>query len=351
MRQTLREETQAALALAAAVIGAGFASGSEILRFFSAYGALSWAGCVLAACVLAALATAAALLAGRLGAGDLGSLCACSLGASAGAVAAVVEGLMLVMTAGAMLSAMGELAALALPVHHAYALGLLATLAAAGWLARRGLSAMAALGLWLLPACLVLYGLLLYRRPAARAFLPGEPLPVHIWHTLPLAVAYAAMNVALAGGVLCELGQGRSRGSVARVCCLCALVLLVLLLAANAVLLPQASALSGAALPMVLLARPLGAVGYWACIAALSLAVMSTLIALLRTLARMLMPVLPGRWVWPAALCLPLLTALVGFVRLGGHMYPVMGALSALLFAWILLRSACCKAGRGKTRL
>lgn len=69
MRQTLREETQAALALAAAVIGAGFASGSEILRFFSAYGALSWAGCVLAACVLAALATAAALLAGRLGAG------------------------------------------------------------------------------------------------------------------------------------------------------------------------------------------------------------------------------------------------------------------------------------------
>src|SRR5699024_5725329 len=130
----LREETQAALALAAAVIGAGFASGSEILRFFSAYGALSWAGCVLAACVLAALATAAALLAGRLGAGDLGSLCACSLGASAGAVAAVVEGLMLVMTAGAMLSAMGELVALALPVHHAYALGLLATLAAAGWL-------------------------------------------------------------------------------------------------------------------------------------------------------------------------------------------------------------------------
>lgn len=68
MRQTLREETQAALALAAAVIGAGFASGSEILRFFSAYGALSWAGCVLAACVLAALATAAALLAGQIGA-------------------------------------------------------------------------------------------------------------------------------------------------------------------------------------------------------------------------------------------------------------------------------------------
>lgn len=331
-----RGETAVALALAATIIGAGFASGREVLRFFSAFGALSYAGCVAAAVLIALLSMAMARVAGRSSACDLASLCSCSLGKWGGRAAAAVNGLLLAATSGAMLAAMGELSALALPIPYAYAIGLAASLAVALLLCARGVSVLARLGGALLCVCIVLYTLLLLGEG-------GETdAPPMIWRdglrALPLAAAYAAMNVALACGMLCEIGQNRDTRSLIRIGLMLGGMLLALLLLVNRAILPHADALAGEALPVVRLARPFGAAGYWLCVAVLSLAVMSTLVALLRSLERMLGARL-SIWVARALTAmLPLAFALAGFSSLVGAVYPLLGAVSALLILTILVK-------------
>ena len=335
MRSNRQGEIQAAFALVAAVIGAGFASGREIMRFFSVFGPWSWAGCVLAALLLAGFSAWAAALANRLHAYDLATLCLRALGGAGGRVAAWLNGTLVTVTAGAMIAAMGELAALSLPIQNAYAVGVACTLVVGVLLAYRGLSAIAAVGGWLLPTCLVLYFLLL-RQDAPRAVLSVEP--INAWRALPLSFAYAAMNAALGAGVLCELGVGRDTRGIVRTCALAGALLLLMLLLGNAVFIRHVDTLRDAALPVVMLSRSLGAAGYWLCIAVLSLAVMSTLVALLRTLERMTARFVPPRMSWPLAVLLPLLAGLTGFDTLIGGAYPLLGVASTLLFFGMIVK-------------
>ncbi len=337
MRQERQGEIQSALALVGAVVGAGFASGREVMRFFTMFGSFSWVGCVLAAIVLAGLSAWAAILSNRLGAQDLGTLCRRALGGVGGQAAAWLNGALIAVTAGAMLAAMGELVALALPVHNAYTIGIAVSLVLSTLMARRGLSAIATIGGWLLPTCLLLYALLM-RLPAPEASAATAAMPTGAWRALPLAFAYAAMNAALGGGVLCELGRERTTASILRTCAIAGVMLLLLLLSANAALYRHVGELRDAALPVVMLSRSLGALGYWLCLVTLVLAVMTTLVALQRTLARMLEVHLPQQITWPLVVALPLLTGLTGFDALVGSVYPLMGALSTLLFLAIVLK-------------
>jgi len=331
-------EVQAAIALVATVVGAGFASGREVLRFFSVFGHWAWVGCIVAAVTLAGLSAWTALLSDRVAAYDLGTLCRRTLGDAGGFAAAWVNGALISVTAGAMLAAMGELAALALPIRHAYAIGVMASLGLAARLAGRDISVMAKVGGWLLPACLLLYMLLFIKREPQQA---EFSMATGTWRALPMAFSYASMNTALAGGILCELGQGRGRSAVLRSSVMAGGLFLLLLLGANAVLSQHVDALADAALPVVQLARSYGAAGYWLCILTLSLAVITTLIAVLRTLSRMLESALPSRLAkasLPLALLLSLATGLTGFGTLVGNVYPLLGAASTLLFLAIMAK-------------
>ncbi|MCL1963672.1 MAG: hypothetical protein FWF69_01245 [Firmicutes bacterium] len=339
MRERQSGGFQIALVLVAAIVGAGFASGREVLRFFSVFGVWSWAGCALAALTLAAFAALTATLSDRLHAYDLSTLCRRALGGQAGIVAAWLNGALVAATAGAMIAAMGELMALALPVHHAYTAGVAASLLLSFFLARKGIAAIAVISGWLLPACLFLYALLL-REPTVTQKAVPPALP-GAWRALPMAFAYAAMNAALACGVLCEVGRKQSRKVVLRSSAIAGGLMLLLLVGANAILYRHADTLKDAALPMVMLARSLGPAGYWLCIVVLSLAVLTTLIAFVRTLNRMLESSLPGRFArlsWPLALLLPLAIGLIGFDTLVGDVYPLLGVASALMFLAILIK-------------
>lgn len=334
MRSERYQEIQAALALVATVVGAGFASGREVLRFFSIFGQWSWVGCVLAALLLTGLSAWSALLAARLNAYDLATLCRRALGERGGQAAAWLNGTLVTVTAGAMVAAMGELAALALPIHGAYQIGIVFSVAVAALAARRSLSTIAAIGGWLLPACLLLYALLLRDATGGNA----TPAPPQAWRALPMAFAYASMNAALGCGVLCELGRGKSRANVLRACAIAGALLLLLLLGANAALYRHVETLRDAALPIVMLARSLGAMGYWLCIAALSLAVITTLLALTHTLARMLGTAIPSPLSQALSITLPLLVGLTGFSTLVSSLYPLLGTASTLLFLAIVLK-------------
>lgn len=357
MRNGFVDELIAALSLVAVVVGAGFASGREVLRFFTSFGPLSYLGCVVAAGMLAWLSAFAAIRANALCAHDLATLSKRSLGGASGIAAAWLQGALVTATAGAMVAAMGEIVSLALPVRGAYGIGVGIGLAIAWIVSARGLSALAMISGGLVPAFLLLYALL-HGLP-----MPETPAAPVSWvsglSTMPLAAGYAAMNAALGCGVLSELGRGRSRNSIIRISAMGGALLLMLLVYANFVLYPHRDALRDEALPAVQLARALGPVGYWLCIVMLALAVMTTLMALMRTLQRMLAPTVGDAVSRGLSLLMPLLVALYGFETLVGSVYPLLGAVCTLLFLTMMVRGgdkkrerACCALpeGRGMSR-
>ena len=335
MQKKLFKEMQSALALVATVVGAGFASGREIMRFFTMYGKWSWVGCVVAGGMMAAFSAWTAMQANALQACDLGTLCRRSIGGRMGHFAAWLNAVLCIVTAGAMLASMGEIFALALPVHGAYEIGIVVSLALGAALAGSGITSLSGIGGWLLPVCMLLYTLLL-KLPVPQTL--EVYTPSGAWRGVPMAVAYAAMNAAIGCGVMCEIGQDRKPKEIIRSCAIAFGLLTLLLVSANASLYRRQKELLHEVLPVVQLARALGSAGYWLCISALSLAVLTTLVALLRTVYRMLLQGAPHGVRWGVTLVLPLLLCFARFDMLVGQLYPLLGAASAFLFVVMLAK-------------
>lgn len=158
-----------ALALLGGVIGAGFASGREIVRFFAAHGAM---GFIAVAFALAALLALFALLPIRLaaeGQTGLSGLCRAHFGARVGGVCGALFFLLSAVTGGAMLAACAELSALVWPIRHAYALGFAVTAVLAALLCAfetRGLAVVGGALCGILPILLIRLLLLPPAKPA-----------------------------------------------------------------------------------------------------------------------------------------------------------------------------------------
>lgn len=314
-----------ALALLSGVIGAGFASGREIVRFFAMHGRMAFAAAVCALFMLHVLFFRLPAQLARYGAGTLPQLCVLRLGRRFGALCGGLFLLLSAITGGAMLCACAELGALVLPLRHAYGLTLIFTLLLAILLAAHGLDGLALPGAvlsLLLPVLLVHLGLL----PAGEAcFLPAmtPELPVR---AVCDGAAYGALNAAMLAGMLpllVPLGRKTRRRAVR----LFTLFFGGLLLGGVLVCLRHLPALLNQPLPFVWLSRRLGTGGYLLVAGCMYVAALSTLCAMLSAL----MAVLPGAVIRRACLAaLPcLFFALIGFLPLIDCGYPALGALCA----------------------
>ncbi|MBQ9264818.1 MAG: hypothetical protein IJ189_11520 [Clostridia bacterium] len=306
-----------------AVIGAGFASGREIMHFFTCYGSFSWGLAILAAVCMGGI------IYWIMGFENLSSLL------PGGKFAWIGRGLMAVLllgTAGSMTAAAGELAALTVPLRHARGVGLLLTLGICLELSKRGVGALASLGQILLPLTALAWGLC--------CFLPAEPAQTaqETWGRIPLgignALCYSAMNSMLSSGILCDAGRLCTPKERRQAAIGAGMLLGCFLLLGNGALIRHRMELSGQALPTVILLRRYGKMGYYLSALMLYLAVTSTLIAVLRGLITLVGYVAHRH---PAALA-GLLTALVtlgGFEWIVARVYPFMGlmSLAALLFS------------------
>ena len=187
-----------AMACIGAVVGAGFASGREVAAFFSRYGVHGWW----------LIAAASALMTGlcRLCMRETircGAECWCELYEvekpwlkGAAQICAV---LLLILTAGAMIAASGQMAALIWNVERAYVIGAAGTLFAA-WLL--GYGSMKPLG-WLSGILIVLF----LAAIAAGLTAPGSQIVQTTVQDSLLTAAvrsagYASMNMTLAIGVV-----------------------------------------------------------------------------------------------------------------------------------------------------
>ncbi len=280
--------------LLGAVIGAGLASGREVASFFTRFGPWSWPGIVLAATVLWLLANAEHRPQGRLW--------------------RTLQTLLLIATGGAMLAGAGEVAALTLPIHGAYLIGLGGTLALAWRLARRTIGGLTWVSRGLLAVLAILVALGLTRPPMQAVPLTVPSVPV----ALLSGVAYGGFNAALQAPILAQYdalpSAARRRGAT-----LTALILLMLLCLCNAVLMRH-PALIGEAMPFVRLTAQLGPVGYALGAVTLYLAILSTLTACVKGL---------GGGAWPMVGLL--IASAAGFTGVVEVLYPMLGGGCLLL--------------------
>lgn len=313
-----------ALTLLAGIVGAGFASGREIVRFFASHGVAA-AAAVISAC--AALPFFFLRLCARMDAVQVSgvfALCRARFGARLGAVCGALFFLLCAITAGAMLAACAELGALVLPLRHAYALTLAGSLLLALFLARRGIRGVALSGAALLVLLPVLLLRLLALPVGEACFLPAmsPDLPVR---AVADGVSYAALNAALllgASPLLLSLPREMRTRGIFLFCFFFAMLLAL----GCAVCLRHMQTVAGHPMPFVELSRRLSG-GYLLLAACMYAAALSTLATMISAMLGML-PLAP----LPAALMISALLvalALVGFGVIVQSAYPVLGAVCA----------------------
>lgn len=323
----------AALALLSGVIGAGFASGREITRFFAGHGAACAASVVLALATLLLLFLRLPAQLERTGCASLQALCRLRFGRRLGLFCAGLFGLLQSVTGGAMLAACAELFSLTVPMRHAYVLGLTFSLLLGAILSFFGLRGLAAPGA-ILAAVLPFFLLRLYALPAGEAcFLPAmaPDLPVR---AATDGLLYGALNAAMLLGtlpMLLSLSRSKRRRAVLLFCALFGLLLCL----GCAVCRRHLPTVWDQPLPFVLLSRALGPGGYLLVALCMGLAALSTLCAMLCGLARLFSLGRTPGILLASGLCL--LFALVGFGPLVQSAYPALGALCAALMALLCL--------------
>ena len=313
-----------ALTLLAGIVGAGFASGREIVRFFSSHGA---AAAAAVACAAGALPFFFLRLLSRMDqeqADGVFSLCRARFGARTGALCGALFFLLSAVTAGAMLAACAELCALVFPIRHAYGVGLGASLCLALFLAQRGAKGLALAGAALLCLLPLLLLRLLFLPVGEACFLPAmtPDLPVR---AVTDGVSYAALNAALLLGaqpvLLSMPTRTRKRGVL-----LFTLLFGALLSLACAVCLRHAQTIALQPMPFVSLSQRLGG-GYWLVAGCMYAAALSTLASLCTGLIGMLPCSQPASVFLCGAVVLALSQA--GFGALVQSAYPVLGAVCA----------------------
>ena len=279
--------------LVGVVVGAGLASGREIASFFASCGRWSWLGILTA--IISLIWLADTRLPRRWHGSWLGKTWQILLSA------------MLVATGGAMLSGAGEVAALALPVHHARIIGMIGTSAIAWLLARHTSAGLMWLSRGMLAVLAVMIGVGLFLPPARAANVSDGTGTAAMLR----GMTYGGFNAALQIPLLMQsrAGEKNRQRSIRQA----GGIILLLLALGNAVL-QRHTALLGEQLPFLQMLSGFGKAGYWLCALSLYLAILSTLTACIRALR--------GGW-FP--LCGIAAVSLMGFAGVVSRVYPILG--------------------------
>lgn len=289
--------------LVGAVVGAGLASGREIAAFFAQYGLWGNAGIFLAVGVLIFLADVQLPMTWQSRWPEL--------------LWKFLLSSLMIATGGAMLSGAGEVAALILPIHNAYWVGILVTLLIAWLLARKTAKGLAWVSRLLLVVLTFMIGVGLFipRKDAANLS------EYHAAQALLRGVTYGGFNAALQVPLMAKDAHhpvNRRKSAVRR-----AGLIILCLLVLGTLVLQRHPALLSEPMPFLKMVSSYGQMGFCIGVLSLYLAILSTLTACLRGLN--------GTW-------LPLLgisgVALMGFTGVVDWLYPLLGgACFAMLLA------------------
>lgn len=243
----------------------------------------------------------------------------------------VLHGLICLLTAAAMLSAASELGGLALSWKFSRPFGLLLTLFAAIIMICVGMNALSVLGAILVPFVVVFY--------LATATGPNHSV-CFSWNgafsSIPLGLLYAAFNVALTGGAICQIARWKI--SPEKTGFLTGVFMFLMLSCANLALLKADVSIRESLLPSVMLTKKWGIFGYYISIALMWLSILTTLCAMLSSIQRQLISA--GIKSTPAlaiSVIASSLTSTVGFRTMVNVAYPLLGWICSFALIALLL--------------
>ena len=321
------------------VVGAGFASGQEILHFFSQHGTYGTLGIVLSAVLFMWLGARIMRLAHRLGAFSYQEFNTYLFGSTLGRIVNVLMPLILLGVTSVMLSGTGSIfhEQLGLP----YQAGILVTLLLTYFVIARGMSGILTVNSLVVPLMFLftlLIGLDLLRNPDA-VLSPAAPHDGWRWAIAPFT--YVAFNLAMALSVLVPLGSemkaerlltwGGFWGGIG---------LGGMLLVSHLAMAAQGAAIFQYEIPMAHIVRELGRTAQVLFLLVVYGEIFTTLIANVYGLARQFQQLLK----WPekplilAILMTSFLISQFGFHTLVAYLYPAFGYVGLALLVMAALK-------------
>lgn len=318
---------RSAFAAVAATAGTAFASGREIVLFFAQMGNAAWAGIAFASALYGVLCALVYHFALQTGAESFAGIYMRVLDPKQGMVVSGVHGLLMAMTVGVMLVSCGEMAALALPLRHAFWIGVLFSAAVALLLNLKGMRVLPEAGLLVLVTCGGFYiALALDARPVSiyANYQTAAELSGSVTAALMLAALHAALNASVSGGIAARFASDTLSPSAfgAR----CGLVMLLFLAVANGAMVRGGEKLLSQMLPTVVLAARWGTAGYYISIIVTWLCAVTTLAASLGAIVGQLDDGVKNRRALCAVLlCAALAAGLMGLQRFVEVGYAVLG--------------------------
>lgn len=330
---------QIASAYAGTVIGAGFASGQEVLRFFCAHGLWGILGIMVSSALFFFIGYAVLAIGHRLKAQSHVQVVRFTNGAFLGAFIDVLITVFLFGGLSAMIAGAGAAFEEQLLVHPLWGAFLLALLALLTVLA--GTRGVIRANSWLVPgliaAMLAVCAVSLLRNPVTPQDIDAmTELEGATPNWLLSAVNYASYNIVVCIGVLAPMGaaaadkktllRGALTGAAALGAALCAIYLCVLthITKNGARQLPMAAAAAG-------ISGVVGAIF----VAVLLAAVYTTAVGNLFALSQRMTLALPKKLFIALAACLALLAGQFGFSNLVRFLYPAVGYGGMAFFAGV----------------
>ena len=212
--RTISRMLQVGLTFMGTVVGAGFASGQEILQFFTRFGFISTFTIALVTCIFIWLGAKMMLLSADISAASYEDLNKELFGERLGRLVSLFMIVVLLGVTGVMLAGAGSIFSEHLNL--SYQTGLLITLVACFLVLRKGLGAILAVNSIVVPIMLLFTFILLYKTmqtPSSGRWLElvNDYSPLAAWASPFL---YTAFNLSMAQAVLVPLGskiKGRAR--------------------------------------------------------------------------------------------------------------------------------------------
>jgi|HigsolmetaAR203D_1030402.scaffolds.fasta_scaffold02805_11 uncharacterized membrane protein YkvI len=319
------------------MVGAGFASGQEILQFFTRYGGSAVATIFAASLLFVWLGVKIMILAGRTGAGTYEELNTIIMGKTAGKLFSRFMAVVLLGTCGVMLAGAGSIfeERLGLP----FVAGLLLTMLLAFWVMSGGIGAIMAVNTVIVPlmvAFLLVMTIQSFHSPNAANWI-WRQTDAPLWKIWLSPLLYAAFNLSLTQAVLVPIGAAIRDPQTLR---LGGIVggsgIGLLLLAGHFALSTQMPGIAQFEIPSAHLIHSLGPVIQLLFLIVIYAEIFTTLIADAFGLSLLVQQHvrLRGSAVLLLILAIGGLISLAGFSRLVGTLYPLFGAVSLL---WLLL--------------
>ncbi|WP_410511785.1 hypothetical protein PaeBR_17215 [Paenibacillus sp. BR2-3] len=323
------------------IVGAGFATGQEILQFFTQYGGWAVLTIFLSTVLFIWLGTKMMIIASRIEAESYEDFNRHLFGENAGSLISLFTLIILIGVNSIMLAGAGSIFQEHLGLH--YQTGLLITLLGSYWLLRHGISGILQMNSIIVPLMLTLSLIIVFntfQNPGAGRFLflDTELSPIKAWLS-PLL--YTAFNLGMAQAVLVPLARHTKDEKALKMGgILGGIGIGFMLMTAHFAMSAQMPGILQFEIPMGSIAFQLGTLVQSVYLLLIFLEIFSTFVADIygaTTQLKQHLPVAPGL-ITPCVMLICYALSQFGFSSLLSLLYPVFGAIS-LVWAVKLIRT------------